>query len=70
MKILKQIDINDKIRLTKFDDNRIQIDLLPMSKEINTIDLSPIEVDELVRFVNTGSWYGMTENGIKPLYHH
>lgn len=70
MKILRQKDIGHKVKVTVFEDDRIQMDTLPLSKQVYTIDLSKEEVKELQDFLNESPRYGMTDHGTMPIYYH
>ena len=70
MEIVKQKNINDKVLFTQFDDGHIQLDMLPLAKQASTIDLSQSEAEILKKCLTDSITFGMTDNGVKPIYLH
>ena len=70
MKIIRQKEINNKVKVTIFDDGVVQLDIMPISEQNKTIELNQNDVDDLIKFLQIPSWYGMGSNGTKPIYLH
>ncbi len=70
MKILKQVNINNKVLITIFESRHVQIDMLPLAKKVHTIDLSPEEGETLKKVLTDSVLFAYDESseGVKPIY--